>query len=178
MIELTGKYDYMLPLLVSCFVAYGIAEAMNNVRFRGVAGTHETARGGSGKRLKRTDRGCSSVACTNAPRLTVGRVNQEAPRIRLGYRCQVAIQRSSSWPARRPVAKVLAEATVRQLEAERQPENGLLFRFLVASEPVARPPSPLAREGKCRFAPDHLPGGEVLEARRNYGFVNSASLHS
>jgi CIC family chloride channel protein len=31
MIELTGKYDYMLPLLASCFVAYGIAEAMNNV---------------------------------------------------------------------------------------------------------------------------------------------------
>jgi CIC family chloride channel protein len=31
MIELTGKYDYMLPLLVSCFVAYGLAEAMNNV---------------------------------------------------------------------------------------------------------------------------------------------------
>ena len=28
MIELTGKYDYMLPLLVSCFVAYGIAEGM------------------------------------------------------------------------------------------------------------------------------------------------------
>jgi len=31
MIELTGKYDYMLPLLACCFVAYGIAEAMNNV---------------------------------------------------------------------------------------------------------------------------------------------------
>jgi CIC family chloride channel protein len=28
MVELTGKYDYMLPLLVSCFAAYGIAEAM------------------------------------------------------------------------------------------------------------------------------------------------------
>jgi CIC family chloride channel protein len=28
MIELTGKYDYMLPLLVSCLVAYGIAEGM------------------------------------------------------------------------------------------------------------------------------------------------------
>jgi len=25
MIELTGKYDYMLPLLVSCFAAYGVA---------------------------------------------------------------------------------------------------------------------------------------------------------
>lgn len=30
MIELTGKYDYMLPLLVSCFAAYGVAEAMNS----------------------------------------------------------------------------------------------------------------------------------------------------
>lgn len=30
MIELTGKYDYMLPLLVSCLVAYGLAEAMGN----------------------------------------------------------------------------------------------------------------------------------------------------
>jgi CIC family chloride channel protein len=28
MIELTGTYDFMLPLLVGCFVAYGIAEAM------------------------------------------------------------------------------------------------------------------------------------------------------
>lgn len=28
MIELTGKYDFMLPLLVSCLVAYGIAEAL------------------------------------------------------------------------------------------------------------------------------------------------------
>ena len=31
MIELTGKYDFMLPLLVSCFAAYGVAEAMNDV---------------------------------------------------------------------------------------------------------------------------------------------------
>jgi len=31
MVELTGKYDYMLPLLVSCFAAYGVAEAMNDV---------------------------------------------------------------------------------------------------------------------------------------------------
>jgi len=30
MIELTGKYDFMLPLLVSCFVAYGIAEGLRN----------------------------------------------------------------------------------------------------------------------------------------------------
>ena len=30
MIELTGKYDFMLPLLVSCFVAYGVAEALGN----------------------------------------------------------------------------------------------------------------------------------------------------
>jgi chloride channel protein, CIC family len=30
MVELTGKYDYMLPLLVSCFVAYLIAEALKN----------------------------------------------------------------------------------------------------------------------------------------------------
>jgi CIC family chloride channel protein len=31
MVELTGEYDYMLPLLVSCFAAYGIAEAMSDV---------------------------------------------------------------------------------------------------------------------------------------------------
>jgi len=31
MIELTGKYDYMLPLLVSCFAAYGVAEALKDV---------------------------------------------------------------------------------------------------------------------------------------------------
>ena len=31
MIELTGEYDYMLPLLVSCFVAYGVAEALNDI---------------------------------------------------------------------------------------------------------------------------------------------------
>jgi CIC family chloride channel protein len=30
MIELTGQYGYMLPLLVSCLVAYGIAEAMGD----------------------------------------------------------------------------------------------------------------------------------------------------
>jgi CIC family chloride channel protein len=30
MIELTGKYDFMLPLLVGCFAAYGIAEAMRD----------------------------------------------------------------------------------------------------------------------------------------------------
>jgi CIC family chloride channel protein len=30
MIELTGQYDFMLPLLVSCFAAYGIAEALRN----------------------------------------------------------------------------------------------------------------------------------------------------
>lgn len=30
MIELTGKYDYMLPLLVSCLVAYGIAEGLRD----------------------------------------------------------------------------------------------------------------------------------------------------
>jgi CIC family chloride channel protein len=26
MVELTGKYDFMLPLLASCLVAYGVAE--------------------------------------------------------------------------------------------------------------------------------------------------------
>jgi chloride channel protein, CIC family len=31
LIELTGKYDFMLPLLVSCFSAYGIAEALKEV---------------------------------------------------------------------------------------------------------------------------------------------------
>lgn len=30
MIELTGKYDFMLPLLVCCFAAYGVAEAMQD----------------------------------------------------------------------------------------------------------------------------------------------------
>jgi len=30
MIELTGKYDFMLPLLACCLVAYGIAEALND----------------------------------------------------------------------------------------------------------------------------------------------------
>ncbi|MGA3007567.1 MAG: chloride channel protein, partial [Opitutaceae bacterium] len=30
MIELTGEYNYMLPLLISCFAAYGVAEAMND----------------------------------------------------------------------------------------------------------------------------------------------------
>jgi CIC family chloride channel protein len=29
MIELTGKYDFMLPLLACCLVAYGVAELMN-----------------------------------------------------------------------------------------------------------------------------------------------------
>lgn len=31
MIELTGSYGFMLPLLVSCLVAYGVAEAMGNM---------------------------------------------------------------------------------------------------------------------------------------------------
>jgi chloride channel protein, CIC family len=31
MIELTGTYDFMLPLLVSCFAAYGVAEAMGDM---------------------------------------------------------------------------------------------------------------------------------------------------
>ena len=30
MIELTGVYDFMLPLLVSCLLAYGVAEALGN----------------------------------------------------------------------------------------------------------------------------------------------------
>lgn len=30
MIELTGKYDFMLPLLAGCLVAYGVAEALND----------------------------------------------------------------------------------------------------------------------------------------------------
>ncbi|MDB6127165.1 MAG: Chloride channel core [Verrucomicrobia bacterium] len=30
MIELTGKYDFMLPLLVSCLAAYGVAEGLRN----------------------------------------------------------------------------------------------------------------------------------------------------
>jgi chloride channel protein, CIC family len=31
MIELTGQYAFMLPLLVSCFAAYGVAEAMGDM---------------------------------------------------------------------------------------------------------------------------------------------------
>jgi CIC family chloride channel protein len=31
MVELTGQYDFMLPLLVSCFAAYGVAEAFGDV---------------------------------------------------------------------------------------------------------------------------------------------------
>lgn len=30
MVELTGQYEYMLPLLVSCLAAYGIAEALGD----------------------------------------------------------------------------------------------------------------------------------------------------
>jgi len=30
MIELTGEYGFMLPLLVSCLAAYGVAEAMGD----------------------------------------------------------------------------------------------------------------------------------------------------
>ncbi|HEY5080036.1 MAG TPA: chloride channel protein, partial [Opitutaceae bacterium] len=30
MIELTGSYEFMLPLLVSCFAAYGVAEALGD----------------------------------------------------------------------------------------------------------------------------------------------------
>ncbi len=30
MVELTGKYDFMLPLLVSCLAAYGVAEALKD----------------------------------------------------------------------------------------------------------------------------------------------------
>jgi CIC family chloride channel protein len=36
MIELTGKYDFMLPLLVACFAAYGVAEAMGDLPIYGV----------------------------------------------------------------------------------------------------------------------------------------------
>ena len=31
MIELTGKYDFMLPLLVGCFAAYGVAEGLGDI---------------------------------------------------------------------------------------------------------------------------------------------------
>jgi len=31
MIELTGVYDFMLPLLVSCLMAYGVAELLGNL---------------------------------------------------------------------------------------------------------------------------------------------------
>jgi len=31
MIELTGKYDFMLPLLACCLVAYGVAEALRDI---------------------------------------------------------------------------------------------------------------------------------------------------
>jgi chloride channel protein, CIC family len=51
MIELTGKYDFMLPLLVSCLAAYGVAEAMGDVpiyealRERSAALSGQAARG-------------------------------------------------------------------------------------------------------------------------------------
>ena len=51
MIELTGQYDFMLPLLVSCFAAYGIAEALGDrpiyeaLRERSAAATGRAAPG-------------------------------------------------------------------------------------------------------------------------------------
>jgi CIC family chloride channel protein len=51
MIELTGQYDFMLPLLVSCFAAYGIAEALGDrpiyeaLRERSTAATGRAAPG-------------------------------------------------------------------------------------------------------------------------------------
>ena len=30
MIELTGKYDFMLPLLACCLVAYGVADSLRD----------------------------------------------------------------------------------------------------------------------------------------------------
>jgi len=30
MLEMTATYDFMLPLLVSCLCAYGVAEALGN----------------------------------------------------------------------------------------------------------------------------------------------------
>jgi chloride channel protein, CIC family len=53
MIELTGKYDYMLPLLVSCFAAYGVAEAMKD------GPIYEVLR----ERAKRSTGAPSSEAC-------------------------------------------------------------------------------------------------------------------
>jgi len=51
MIELTGKYDFMLPLLASCFAAYGVAEAMGDVPI------YEALR----ERAKRLDAAASAV---------------------------------------------------------------------------------------------------------------------
>lgn len=45
MVELTGKYDYMLPLLVSCFAAYGVAEAMSDAPI--YEALRERAKGGA-----------------------------------------------------------------------------------------------------------------------------------
>jgi CIC family chloride channel protein len=48
MVELTGKYDFMLPLLASCLAAYGVAEALRDVpvyeALRERAEAKETAR--------------------------------------------------------------------------------------------------------------------------------------
>jgi CIC family chloride channel protein len=54
MIELTGQYAFMLPLLVSCFAAYGIAEAMGDkpiyeaLRERTLSRDHVTGRAAPG----------------------------------------------------------------------------------------------------------------------------------
>jgi CIC family chloride channel protein len=54
MIELTGQYAFMLPLLVSCFAAYGIAEAVgdppiyDSLRERLASRTGVTGRAGTG----------------------------------------------------------------------------------------------------------------------------------
>jgi CIC family chloride channel protein len=54
MIELTGQYDFMLPLLVSCFAAYGVAEGLGSkpiydaLRERAQAALAVTGRGAPG----------------------------------------------------------------------------------------------------------------------------------
>jgi CIC family chloride channel protein len=46
MIELTGQYAFMLPLLVSCFAAYGVAEAMGDRPIYEALGERSASRAG------------------------------------------------------------------------------------------------------------------------------------
>jgi chloride channel protein, CIC family len=51
MVELTGKYDFMLPLLASSLVAYGVAEFFRDVPIYEALRERAKARGGRAARL-------------------------------------------------------------------------------------------------------------------------------